>query len=180
MSAKAVWKAVRVGRVEEDHERGSARTEARRGSEESAGRESIMEARKAAGAREVASGREIPPAVAGWSSWKAVSSTVSERRVSGRRRRTAAMARTAEALAEAANEAAASGEEVVMVGGVRRKWWLKEVWGRRQSVMMSTEPWTWTPGMEVKWVRRAWYVSDSSARKARRPSGVPTGPPARR
>ena len=75
MSAKAVWKAVRVGRVEEDHERGSARTDARRGSEESAGRESIMEARKAAGAREVASGREIPPAVAGWSSWKAVSST---------------------------------------------------------------------------------------------------------
>ena len=122
---------------------GSARTGPRRGSMLSAGSESMNDATKADEARAVASGKEMPPAVAGRSSWKAVRVGESRRSVLGLRRRTAAMARTADVLAEAARVGMAgdSGEAVVvMVGGDRRKWWLKVVWGRRQRMIMRRAP----------------------------------------
>ena len=65
MEENSAWKAVRVGTVKVAHKRGSASMWARRGSTERAGRESMREATKEAGARAVASGREMPPAVAG-------------------------------------------------------------------------------------------------------------------
>ena len=74
-------------------------------------------------------------------------------------RRTAARAVMACVLAAEESEGASgvAGEGwVVMVGGVRRKWWLKVVWGRRQRMRMRVAPWAWTPGMEVKWWRRLW------------------------
>tara|TARA_B110000046_G_scaffold93966_2_gene101872 strand:+ start:379 stop:726 length:348 start_codon:yes stop_codon:yes gene_type:complete len=100
MEENSVWKAARVGTVEAAHRDGSASMWARRGSTERAGRESIREATKEAGARAVASGREMPPAVAGRRSWKAVRLGPSERRKEGSRRRMAAMARAARALAD--------------------------------------------------------------------------------
>ena len=69
------------------------------------------------------------------------------------------MARMADVLAEVAREGVlvdSGGAVVVMVGGVRRKWWLKVVWGRRHRVMIRIAPWVRTSGMEVKSVRRAW------------------------
>ena len=123
MVEKALWKAVRVGRVDVDHEWGSARMWLRRGSLARAGRESMRDATKAEGARAVASGSEMPPAVAGRSSWKAVRVGWSVRSIVGGRRRMAAMARTADVLAEVAREGVLGyGAVAVMVGGVRRKW----------------------------------------------------------
>ena len=89
MEENSAWKAARVGTVEAAHWHGSARMWARRGSTERAGRESMREATKEAGARAVASGREMPPAVAGRRSWKAVRLGPSERSIEGSRRRMA-------------------------------------------------------------------------------------------
>ena len=112
-----------------------------------------MEATKEEGAMAVASGREMPPAVAGRRSWKEVRLSEGVVREVGSRRRTAARAVMACVLAAEESEGASgvAGEGwVVMVGGVRRKWWLKVVWGRRHRMRMRVAPWAWTPGMEVK------------------------------
>ena len=113
MVEKAEWKETRVGHGEVDHMAGWLRRGWRRGSDDRAGRESMMEATKAAKARVVASGREIPPAEAGRRIWKAVRLGLAVRRTQGLRRRMAAMARTAALLA-----AAARGSTAGLSGGV--------------------------------------------------------------
>jgi len=86
-------------------------------------------------------------------SWKAVRRWPSERSWFGLMRRMVAMA-VAAVVCAASVKVGSFGAEgwgvAVRDGGVRRRWWLKLVWGRRQRVMMRAAPWVWTPGMEVK------------------------------
>ena len=102
MVVNASWKAVIRGQGEVCHADGFARRRVRKGSRERAPRESMKEATKAAGARTVVSGRDVPPAEAGRRSWKAVSVGESVRRMVGSRRRMEATARMAEVLAACA------------------------------------------------------------------------------
>ena len=66
----------------------------------------------------------------------------------------------ADCLAAMARVGATSGDVwvvvAVMVGGARRKWWLKVACGRRQRVMMMRAPCVRTFGMRVKCWRRSW------------------------
>ena len=99
MAEKAVWKVARVGSGEAAKVVGSERRGRRRGLRERAGRLSMREAVKAAVARVVGSGREMPPAVVGRRSWKAVRKWPSRRRWFGLMRRTVAIAVAAAACA---------------------------------------------------------------------------------
>jgi hypothetical protein len=79
MAEKTAWKAARVESGEAAKVVGSERRGRRSGLRERAGRLSMREAAKAAGARVVGSGREMPPVVVGRRSWKAVREWSSER-----------------------------------------------------------------------------------------------------
>ena len=91
---------------------------------ERAGRLSMREAAKAAEARVVGSGREMPPVVVGRRSWKAVRRWPSERSWFGLMRRTVAMA-VAAAVCAASVKVGSFGVEgwgvAVREGGVRRR-----------------------------------------------------------
>jgi hypothetical protein len=123
MAEKVAWKAARVGSGEAAKVVGSERRGRRSGLRERAGRLSMREAAKAAEARVVGSGREMPPVVVGRRSWKAVRVWSSERSRLGLMRRMVAIAVAAAAWAASVKVGSFGAEgwgAAVREGGGRR------------------------------------------------------------